>query len=56
MTYVDKFNQLFTTLSYNKDLGLVSLNLLTVSKLVKLAETKYQRFHGCRERDWRWHL
>jgi hypothetical protein len=39
---VDKFNQLFLTLSYNKDLGLISLNLLTVRKLVKLAETMYQ--------------
>jgi hypothetical protein len=41
-TSVDKFNQLFLTLSYNKDLGLVDAKLLTVSKLIKLAETKYQ--------------
>jgi hypothetical protein len=40
-TSVDKFNQLFFMLSYYKDLGLVSLNLLTVSKLVKLAKTNY---------------
>ncbi len=41
-TLVDKFNQLFLTLSYNKDLTLVNTKLLTVGKLVKLAETKYQ--------------
>jgi hypothetical protein len=40
-TLVDKFNQLFLTLSYNKDLTLVNTKLLTVGKLVKLAETKY---------------
>jgi hypothetical protein len=41
-TSVEKFNQLFLTLSYNKDIGLVDMKLLTVGKLVKLAETKYQ--------------
>jgi hypothetical protein len=38
-TSVEKFNQLFLTLNYNKDLGLVNTKLLTVSKLIKLAET-----------------
>lgn len=41
-TSVNKFNQLSLTLSYNKDLGLFNPKLLTVSKLIKLAKTKYQ--------------
>jgi hypothetical protein len=39
---VDRFNQWFTTLSYNKDLGLVNLSLLMVGKVVQLVERKYQ--------------
>jgi hypothetical protein len=41
-TSVDRFNQLVTTLSYNKDLGLIDRSLLTVGKVVQLVERKYQ--------------
>jgi hypothetical protein len=35
MTLVDRFNQLFTMLCYNKDLGLVDPSLLMVGKVVQ---------------------